>query len=336
MIFPPDHIAAAAEWLAAGDVVGMPTETVYGLAADATNPEAVAKIFATKGRPADHPLIVHVATGSDVSPWVTDVPEIAQQLMSAFWPGPLTLVLNKSAAIPTCVTGGQDTVALRSPAHPVAQALLKRFTATGSGIVAAPSANRFGRVSPTTAQHVDDEFAGAVPVLDGGTCAIGIESTIVDVTNPRALRILRLGQISAAAISQVVNAPVDAPDASQQAARAAAPRVSGNLAAHYAPATRLQIASPELFSDLVRQAASQSRLIAAYGFHSVQDRPDNVHFVRARIDASDYGHDLYATLRTLDRLNADVMIVEAPPQTRDWAAIRDRLTRAQAGSGNDS
>ena len=180
-VVPESGLAEAVESLRRGELVALPTETVYGLGADATNPSAVAKIFALKGRPADHPLIVHVAPEARLDDWAVDIPDAARRLAADFWPGPLTMILRKSPRVPAIVTGGQDTVGLRCPSHPVAQALLREFAKSGSGAVAAPSANKFGHVSPTTARHVRDEFGPGLLVLDGGDCEVGLESTIVDL-----------------------------------------------------------------------------------------------------------------------------------------------------------
>lgn len=307
-----DAIRAAARLLEAGRLVGMPTETVYGLAADAGNPEAVAAIFAAKGRPSNHPVIVHVARDADLSRWVAEVPLEARQLIEAFWPGPLTLILKRAPQVPAAVTGGQDSVGLRCPSHPVAQALLQAFR-QGQGGLAAPSANRFGRVSPTTAQHVIDEFGppGAGPlaaVLDGGQSEVGIESTIVDLTRLDTLGpvLLRPGRISAAQVEAALGLPLALPDQ-------AAPRVSGSLDAHYAPATPLAlVASPDV-----------ERLGAA-----LQAKGKRVVTLRCAGDAHAYAHALYANLRALDREGADLILVEQPPQDAAWQGVNDRLRRA--------
>jgi L-threonylcarbamoyladenylate synthase len=233
--------AGAAAALAAGDLVAFPTETVYGLGADATNADAVAKIFSAKGRPPDHPLIVHIAKDAKLDDYASEVPQAARKLAAEFWPGPLTLILKKSVRIPDVVTGGQDTVGLRCPSHPLAQKLLSEFARTGSGAVAAPSANRFGHVSPTTAQHVRDEFgdaigtgAGKILLLDGGACEVGIESTILDLsgtTNAGRPVLLRPGAITREQIAEVIGArPL-----SREQAGNKSPRASGTLDAHYAP-----------------------------------------------------------------------------------------------------
>ncbi len=307
-----EAISAAARLLEAGRLVGMPTETVYGLAADASNPDAVAAIFAAKGRPSNHPVIVHVARGADLSRWAAEVPPEAKKLIDAFWPGPLTLILKRAASVPAAVTGGQDSVGLRCPAHPVAQALLDEFR-QGQGGLAAPSANRFGRVSPTTAQHVIDEFGAPgdgplAAVLDGGSCDVGIESTIVDLTRLDTLGpvLLRPGQVSATQIEQALGLPLALPDR-------AAPRVSGSLDAHYAPATPVALAAS---ADVERMAGA------------LQAKGKRVVTLRCTGDAHAYAHALYANLRALDRDGADLILVEQPPQDSAWQGVNDRLRRA--------
>ncbi len=315
------EIAAAVAALARGEVVGMPTETVYGLAADAESPEAVRRIFELKGRPADHPVIVHVADASGLDRYGRDVPELARQLAAAFWPGPLTLVVRRSPRVLDLVTGGQDTVGLRSPAHPVARAVLAAF---GRGL-AAPSANRFGHVSPTSAAHVREEFGARVPiVLDGGECRVGIESTIVDLSGAQP-RILRPGMLDRERIEAVAG-PLDTASARD------APRVSGALESHYAPDT------PAAMGSRATLVERQSRL-AARGLIArilaIGAMPAGAHGIALPTDPEGYAHGLYAALRTLDALGADALLIEAVPDTPDWEAIRDRLARATAGSGLD-
>lgn len=307
-----DAIRAAARLLEAGRLVGMPTETVYGLAADAGNPDAVAAIFAAKGRPSNHPVIVHVARDADLSRWAAEVPVEAQQLIAAFWPGPLTLILKRAPQVPAAVTGGQDSVGVRCPSHPVAQALLAEFHG-GQGGLAAPSANRFGRVSPTSAQHVIDEFGapGMGPlaaVLDGGQSDVGIESTIVDLTRLDSVgpALLRPGGVGAQQIEAVLGRPLAQPDR-------VAPRVSGSLDAHYAPATPVALVAD---SDLGRIASA------------LQAKGRRVATLRCDGDAAAYAHALYAKLRALDCEGADLILVEQPPQDAAWQGVNDRLRRA--------
>ena len=321
-------MARAVALLRAGELVGMPTETVYGLAADASNPAAVARIFAAKGRPADHPVIVHLPDATDMSSqlsrWAREIPPAAQALAAAFWPGPLTLILKRQPDVSDLITGGQDTVGLRVPAHPLAQALLKTF---GSGL-AAPSANRFGRISPTTAAHVRDELGPAVAmVLDGGPCPVGIESTIVDLSGD-APRILRPGRISAAQVAAIVG-PLG--DHSRQGT-GATPRVSGSLEAHYAPRTPMQLCAGQAFVDALAGIHIDERV----GVLSMRSSPDDPRFVWRMMpgEAAPYATALYAALRALDDAGCDRLIVDAPPQEPVWLAVNDRLRRAATGAGD--
>lgn len=313
------EIKRAAASLHAGRLVAFPTETVYGLGADAANASALARMYAAKGRPAEHPVIVHLKASAELDAWASEVPTIARQLADRFWPGPLTLVLRRAAGVLDAVTGGQDTIGLRIPAHPVAQRLLQAF----AGGIAAPSANRFGRVSPTTAQHVRDELGDAVDVvLDGGPCEVGIESTIVDVSTGVPV-LLRPGRVGIAELQEVAKQPV-------LPATSTSPRAAGTLAAHYAPNVPLIMVAASSLDRLVREAT------AAVGVLARRSKPAamkvEVWHVAAS-DASTYAHDLYATLRELERSKCALIVVEAPPETAEWDAVRDRLTRAAAGSG---
>lgn len=317
-------IADAARLLRAGRLVAFPTETVYGLGADARNVDAVRGIFAAKGRPDDHPVIVHVAGLSAAQAWAAHLPDGACALAQAFWPGPLTLIVPRAADVSDAVTGGQASIGLRAPAHPVARALLAEF---GGGI-AAPSANRFGHVSPTTAQHVADDLADAVDlILDGGACDVGIESTIVAFTGDRPM-LLRPGGIALDAIAAVLGqapAPRDA----------AAPRASGTLASHYAPRTPASlVASDGLRAELAQLEERDERVaVLAWNVRSPQAF-DGV-WIDAPADANGYARTLYANLRALDRANADAILIEQVPGDHDWAAIRDRLARATSGETDD-
>jgi len=320
----PDAIAQAVALLKAGQLVGLPTDTVYGLAADASDAEAVARIFAAKGRPNDHPVIVHVAAGADLSRWAASIPDVARRLMDAFWPGPLTLILPRAAGVLDAVTGGQDTVGLRCPSHPAAQALLAAF----DGGLAAPSANRFGRVSPTTAAHVADEFDDAVPlVLDGGPCEVGIESTIVDVSTQIPI-LLRPGQVSALALSEVLGSAVLT--RAQMDAQRPVPRVSGSLSAHYAPRTPLRLVDAGRLADEVAAEAARGRSV---GVWSRQDPGGAACWLEAPADPERYAQAQYATLRELDGKGVDILLFEQPPGAPAWTAVRDRLGRAAVGSG---
>ena len=331
-------IARAVELLQAGELVGVPTETVYGLGADAANPAAVAKIFAAKGRPADHPLIVHIPDAVALDRWAREVPDAARKLAAAFWPGPLTLILKRQPTVPDAVTGGQDTVGLRVPNHPVALELLREFAKTGSGGIAAPSANRFGRISPTTAAHVREELGDKVAwVLDGGACAVGIESTIVDLSRGVPV-ILRPGAITTQDIERVLAldslssqfAVVPESDRTEQGE----PRVSGSLEAHYAPLTPMAMASAEALPQALQQALSFGQRVAVLAFAPPSVRHESVlRWVEAAGDAARYAHDLYATLRDLDAVGADLILLEAIPEGAAWAAVADRLRRALRGAG---
>jgi L-threonylcarbamoyladenylate synthase len=304
-----------------GEAIGLPTETVYGLAADARNAAAVRRIFELKGRPADHPLIVHLAEPGWLEHWARDVPAEALVLAREFWPGPLTLILRRAQGVLDEVTGGQDTVGLRVPSHPVARAVLARF----EGALAAPSANRYGRVSPTTAQHVRDEFGDTVPiVLDGGDCEVGIESTIVDLSG-NSPRILRPGQVGRAELEAAIG-----PIAS--GAIASSPRAAGTHAAHYAPSTPIELVASEEFvarldahRDAGRRVAALARIL----------HPEHVEGIAAGATPEAYAHALYAALRALDALHAERIVIETPPATPEWAAVRDRLMRAAVGAPLD-
>jgi len=313
-----EAVARAAEVLRRGGLVAFPTETVYGLGADASQPEAVRRIFTAKGRPADHPLIVHLAEPAQLTGWAADIPTGAWRLAEAFWPGPLTLVLKRRPEINDAVTGGQDTIGLRIPSHPVAQALLRAF---GGGI-AGPSANRFGRISPTTAAHVRAEFGDELDaILEGGQSDVGIESTIVDLSSG-VPALLRPGQISADALARVLGAPVQRPTA-------ASPRVSGSLESHYAPRTPTALAEAEVID------AAWSRPGAPLGVLSRRPRPagDRVGlWLTAPDGPAGYAHALYASLRQLDAANCERILVERLPDGPEWTAIRDRVGRASAAS----
>jgi len=319
----PSEIARAAAILRAGGLVAFPTETVYGLGADASNPDAVAKIFAAKGRPQDHPLIVHLAGAELLSQWASEIPPVAHKLAAAFWPGPLTLILKRAAGVPDCVTGGQDTVGLRIPGHPIALELLNAFAGEAGGRhfsgLAAPSANRFGRISPTSAEHVRAELGDAVDaVLDGGECEVGIESTIVDLSRGRAV-LLRPGQITPAQIAAIIGAEVAAPDAG-------APRAPGVLESHYAPRTPLHLV---LAAELpARLAALRGKKIAVLARAEAPSGLKDIYWQAAPRAVAEYAHELYASLRRLDDLACDVMLVEAPPDVPGWQGVNDRLRRA--------
>ncbi|WP_028217824.1 L-threonylcarbamoyladenylate synthase [Paraburkholderia oxyphila] len=323
-------IEQAAALLDAGELVAFPTETVYGLGGDAASPAAVARIYAAKGRPANHPVIVHLPPGGDPQYWAAEWPEAAQKLVEAFWPGPLTLIVKRHARIPDAVSGGQDSVGLRCPSHPVAQKLLAAFSKRrgGHGGVAAPSANRFGHVSPTTAQHVRDEFGAAVHVLDGGACDVGIESTILDLSRGFPA-LLRPGHVSPLDIARVLGEAPRLPDGSD----ATAPRASGTLKAHYAPRTPLALLPFEALEPLLaaaRDAGETVALVARGSRAGAWASAANVHFVAAPEEPQVYARELYGLLRALDRANVSRILIEKLPATLEWIAVNDRLGRAAA------
>lgn len=312
-------IAEAVALLRAGQVVALPTETVYGLGADALNPAAVARIFALKGRPADHPLIVHLPPEEPLDNWADGVPPAAQALAQAFWPGPLTMILARGARVPRAVTGGQDTVALRVQDHPVALALLRAF---GSGI-AAPSANRFGHLSPTTAAHVRAEFGDELPlILDGGPCRVGIESTIVDLSRGAPV-VLRPGAVSAADIARVVGA---AAMANGSTPAGPAPRASGLLARHYAPRTPAELVESATLPGRLAQLRSSGQTVGVLAL----GRGVGGISIALPNDPAAYGQGLYAALRELDARGCQHLLIEAPPRGEVWRAVNDRLLRAVA------
>jgi L-threonylcarbamoyladenylate synthase len=323
------QIAPAAALLAAGELVAFPTETVYGLGGDAQNPEAIARIYAAKGRPANHPVIVHLAPQGDPGYWAAHVPPEALRLIDAFWPGPLTLILKRAAHIPAAVSGGQDSVGLRCPSHPVAQALLGAFSALrdGHGGVAAPSANRFGHVSPTTAQHVRDEFGGTIHVLDGGPSEVGIESTILDLSRGFPA-LLRPGHVTPQDIAEVLGEAPRLPDGSD----ATAPRASGTLNAHYAPRTPLVLAPFETLEALLgaRQRDEPVALVARASRAGQWADAPQVHFVAAPEAPHLYARELYGLLRALDCAQVERILIEKLPETIEWIAVNDRLGRAAA------
>lgn len=299
-------IARAAALLRAGKLVAFPTETVYGLGADASSAAAVARLYAAKGRPADHPVIVHFADAEGAFAWAREVPGAARTLAAKFWPGPLTMILKRSDKAKDFVTGGQDTVGLRVPSHPVAQALLRAF----GGGVAAPSANRFGEISATAAPHVE---VAADLVLDGGPSEVGIESTIVDLSGEGAV-LLRPGHISRANLEKII--PL-------REKQADSPRHSGGLARHYAPKTpALLVPTHALDAEIAKRASA----VAVLAFSRPDERVD--YWIRMPRDPAAYAHKLYAALRELDGAGCERILVELPPETPEWAAVLDRLRRA--------
>jgi len=324
-----NQIAQAAAILAGGGLVAFPTETVYGLGADAENEQAVAAIYQAKGRPSNHPIIVHLAPEADLNYWVEEIPEPAHRLITAFWPGPLTLILKRSRHIPDSVSGGQDSIGVRCPSHPVAQALLRAFKG-GRGGIAAPSANKFGRVSPTTAQHVLDEFGDELQpgglismVLDGAQSEVGIESTIVDLSRyaTHGAVLLRPGHINMEALTVVLGtAPAMPGDDSTN------PRASGTLQSHYAPRTPVVIVPTGQMITVVKQLQAAKRKVALLHYLPVVTDVDAP--ICLSRHAAQYAHELYASLRALDYENTDVIVVQEPPDTTEWHGVHDRLRRA--------
>ena len=355
----------AARNIAAGHLVAFPTETVYGLGADACNDEAVAKIFTAKGRPADHPLIVHVQAASQVSRFAADVPDFAQRLIDAFWPGPLTVILPRLPGVATACAGGQDSIGLRCPSHPVALELLAACAKLGVHGMAAPSANKFGKVSPTTQAHVMAELGSAIPVLDGGACDVGIESTIVDCTRGAPV-LLRPGTLTRVAIEAALGCnllsndeqseqvmkglvaknaskitPEDALTASAPRAVLAtsapravlaksAPRASGTLASHYAPRATLRLMDAKALQTALDLLGREGKNIAIYARSPLQLFSNQILLRRMPDDALATAQQLFAVLRELDADDVRLIWVETVPPEPDWDGVRDRLQRAAA------
>jgi L-threonylcarbamoyladenylate synthase len=321
----PDAIAAAVQTLRDGELIGLPTETVYGLAADARNDQAVARIFAAKGRPANHPLIVHVADASGVDPFADVVPDFARRLIQAFWPGPLTLILPRRAGVGAAAAGGQDSIGLRCPSHPVAQAVLRACAAEGVHGLAAPSANPFGRVSPTTAEHVQAGLGESLLVLDGGPCEVGIESTIVDCTRGAPV-LLRPGGISRAQVEAACGQRLR----EREELAAPDPRASGTLVAHYAPSAPVRLMDAKALQTALDLLGADAAHIAIFS-RAILKTP-SARVIRRRMpdDAAATAQQLFAVLREFDAQGVRLIWVETPPETPEWEAVRDRLQRAAA------
>ena len=324
----PAAIAEAAARLAAGELVAFATETVYVLGADACSEPAVARIFAAKGRPSDHPLIVHVVDEHAAAYFVREVPPVARRLMHAFWPGPLTVILPRREGVAAAAAGGQDSVGLRCPSYPAAQALLRACAAHTPAVhgLAAPSANRFGRVSPTTADHVRAEFGDALTVLDGGPCPVGIESTIVDCTRGRPV-LLRPGVLTHAQVEVACGERLWLPHELDQAG----PRASGTLASHYAPQARVRVMTKAALEAAVAGRAASGpgpvaiwsrRVCTPFGAQGLHRTLPEDPLVAAR--------ELFAVLRDFDSQGVRQIWIEQPPDTPEWAGVRDRLQRAAA------
>jgi len=293
--------------------VAFPTETVYGLGADASNPAAVARIYRVKGRPANHPVIVHIGDAGQLERWAREVPEHARKLAARLWPGPLTLVLKRALGVGDYLTGGEDTIGLRVPGHPVALELLGQF---GGGI-AAPSANKFGCISPTTAAHVRSDLGKEIDlILDGGPCEIGIESTIIDLSRDRPV-LLRPGRIGTEEIAATLGVKPEPRDRG-------APRAPGTLESHYAPRKPLRLVAIEQWE----RGAWQNCAVLCFRARPVGDK--NAVWIRASTDPQRYSRDLYSNLRALEASGCDEILVEEPPASAEWAAVRDRLLRARS------
>ena len=321
------EIGKAVEILKSGGLVAFPTETVYGLGADAGSEAAVAAIFAAKGRPSDHPLIVHVADALAVGHFAVQVPDFASKLMQAFWPGPLTLILARREGVAAGAAGGQGSIGLRCPAHPVAHALLLACASAVPPVLglAGPSANRFGRVSPTTAQHVQSEFGDDLLVLDGGPCRVGIESTIVDCTRGVPV-LLRPGVLGRDPIEDACGQRLR----SSWEVGAQAPRASGTLEAHYAPDARVRLMDAKALQTALDVLGAEAAGIAIYSRVILTTRSEKVLRRRMPDDAVETARQLFAVLREFDAQGVRLIWVETPPSSPDWDAVRDRLQRASA------
>jgi L-threonylcarbamoyladenylate synthase len=315
---PQPIIARALAILRRGGLLGLPTETVYGLAADAENELAVRSIFAAKGRPADHPLIVHLAEARQIGDWAREIPDSAWRLAAAYWPGPLTIILRRSEKAAPAVTGGLETIGLRVPSHPVAQQVLQAF---GGGL-AAPSANRFGRVSPTTADHVREELGEQVElVLEGGPCSVGLESTIVDLSTGEPA-LLRFGAITPEQIEHVLGQPLGDPATNTTPA-------SGRLASHYAPRAAVEIIAAAEIAAKASQWAMQGLKVVVLSPQAEIELPGMAHRPMPA-DAEGFARDLYAALREADAWGAEIALVVPPPESGLGLAIADRLRKASA------
>lgn len=320
------EIEAAAAALRAGELVAFPTETVYGLGADARQREALRRIYALKGRPITHPLILHIRELAELPQWAHEVPDEVDALATHFWPGPLTLVLARAPGVLDELTGGQDSIAVRVPSHPVARALLAAF---GSGI-AAPSANRYGHVSPTCAAHVREEFPDGLRILEGGACEVGLESTILSFIGGEP-RLLRPGVIGRRALEQVLGRALAA---GEPAKSSTIPRVPGSTPAHYAPNTPLQLVPGDALERSLHERLARGERVAVLARRAAPaGLPGGICvWLTAPEAAAPYGQALYANLRALDKSGAGTLLVEAVPAAETWEAVRDRLTRAAAGS----
>ena len=319
-------VEQAAQHIRAGELVAFPTETVYGLGADASSDTAVAKIFAAKGRPSDHPLIVHIASSKQALDYASSVPVFAERLIKAFWPGPLTVILPRKPGVATAAAGGQNSIGLRCPAHPLALEFLTACKELGVLGVAGPSANKFGLVSPTTAQHVTQEFGDELMVLDGGPCTVGIESSIVDCTRgqPVLLRpgVLTREQLSAACGQPVLNA--------DEAADDQAPRAPGTLESHYAPLANVRLMDAKAIQTALDLLGADAAHIAVYARSIVRIKSSQVLYRRMPDDALATANQVFAVLRDFDAQGVKLIWIEPVPEAAEWDGVRDRLARAAA------
>ncbi len=357
----PFTVAAAAARLKAGGLVAFPTETVYGLGADASNDKAVAQIFAAKGRPADHPLIVHVANAAGADHFAASMPTFATALVSAFWPGPLTVIVPRRPGVGTAAAGGQNSIGLRCPAHPMALDLLRQCAALGVAGLAAPSANKFGKVSPTTAAHVRSELGGVtgdekgsgtgLAVLDGGACSVGIESTIVDCTRAAPV-LLRPGVLSKAQLEAAMGCRLlsneellsqhflgqEHDNASKNNSLPApkittVPKASGTLEAHYAPNARLRLMDAKALQTALDLLGAEAAHIAVYSRAILASKSSRILRRRMPDDALATAQQLFAVLRSFDDQAVKLIWVETVPPDADWDGVRDRLQRASSSQG---
>jgi L-threonylcarbamoyladenylate synthase len=336
-----------ADLLAAGELLAFPTETVYGLGADACSDAAVAKIFVAKGRPADHPLIVHVADLAGAEHFAASMSDFARSLCNAFWPGPLTVIVPRKQGVATASAGGQNSIGLRCPSHPVALDLLRQCSALGVHGISAPSANKFGKVSPTTVQHVRDELGASIAVIDGGPCSVGIESTIIDCTRGAPV-LLRPGVLSVVQIEtamgrkllsnselleqQILGLQPDSPEnlASLATDLSVAPKASGTLDTHYAPNARLRLMNAKALQTALDLLGAEAAHIAVYSRAILASRSTSIIRRRMPDDALATAQQLFAVLRAFDAEGVKLIWVETPPASSEWDGVRDRLQRAAA------
>lgn len=331
-------IQKAAKALKEGQLVAIPTETVYGLGADADQDNACAAIFETKGRPKDHPLIVHITSKDAARHYAQELPDFAEKLIDTFWPGPLTLILKRKTGVGTAAAGDQSTIGLRCPSHPVAQELMKSFERLGGYGIAAPSANRFGRTSPTTAQHVQQAFADDTShalalILDGGPCDVGIESTIIDCSRGRPV-LLRPGILTLDELQNAVNMKISHP-LQDSTELENAPKASGTLASHYAPKAKIRLMNAQdiriaLGIIAASKPAKDAAKIGVYARTMPSSKASNIIKRQMPEQAKDVAHELFAVLHDFDALGVNILWIETPPDSPEWIGVIDRLTRAAA------